>query len=663
MIKALLTAIAVTALLFPTTSEAGRRGGDGIRPNIVLIMLDDLGRETIPAFNSPYNYQLVLGQSASESVPFPDQPSMPHLNELMRNGINYSGLWTGAACQGTRQALIFGQAIDFGEAIDGNGNRTSVSGNGDTVLLAAGSFDLTISAYMDTHAPEYLRGRLGKKCLFGGGVLTGGATGMDFLVQHPSQSDYPDSLTVGCSGLGTGWKSGPTKSFTATDSGGGTTFTFGGSAYPNPTPRVWYPQESSTAGFINPTEGGIEVLKDVLDTKVFDVNDGINHQPFVIGLNTLPDGHGASAAGYYDSDGFPLPDIIDADTPSARDAITTYISGWDGGSWATEAGCPGYSAALMKLSRDPADANYDFDVVYKTYKHACQNRELELLDRAIGRIVEYLGPKKLLNTYIIITNDNGSDTGRGNVSNQWVPYASPFIYGEQDGTSLTGRGDTIPNGACSWEVPINANNTTGAPVSVSIGCGKAQLTRGQEASFNGGLVIAYGPLPARSRGSTSHARLLVNDLSTTISKMVMPNRAPTYDGYDISETWGDDCLDYDDYADMTKKCHRVRGNTMYLASNWRNPGAENLCLANVVVSDPDGDGNVYRLLRAECRADVLLNLTSATPFFDLRPALDGSGDDPNDAAAYTSLKAIMVNQRHALYGQESEGPCAVSGTC
>ena len=88
------------------------------RPNIMLIIADDMGLDATPGYG--------IGSQ---------KPYMPHLEDLSANGIRFTNLWSYSTCTPTRSSIITGK----------NGLTTQVLGVGDELSLNEESLQSYIS--------------------------------------------------------------------------------------------------------------------------------------------------------------------------------------------------------------------------------------------------------------------------------------------------------------------------------------------------------------------------------------------------------------------------------------------------------------------------------------------------------------------------------------
>ena len=77
----------------------GRVGGAGKPPNVLIVMVDDTGRD---------HYENLGNYDANGRY---GAPSTPNIDSLAENGINFTGMWSGPLCTPSRTMLRFG-ALD-----------------------------------------------------------------------------------------------------------------------------------------------------------------------------------------------------------------------------------------------------------------------------------------------------------------------------------------------------------------------------------------------------------------------------------------------------------------------------------------------------------------------------------------------------------------------
>lgn len=671
----------LSVLCFSGIAEAGRRGGAGIPPNIIFIMVDDIGADAISAFNSPYNYQLAAavaaGAAPTDAIPLPSVPNTPNLDALLANGVNFPGMWAGSACLATRQMLLTGHLINTGredygiEAVDGMGNQPRVIGGLPQPTMDDDSLGHQISSQ------GYFVGSGGNKCLVSQGPLTSGAAIKDVDLSNRDGT---------CGGAGTGGPEVPTRAKTyqlALDKAANTWTSHTYENTDTSDPSLWFPRPGiSTSGF---TTGGnilVDTMLDVLETEVFSATPGINHQPYYMAIQ-LPGGHDTPYrwAGHYDASLHPSAALLShtANAGANAEALTTLPAPAAGSSyeWYNTANTtlPSGCGSDTVAQYNAATHNYFFSRTDLLHTHECLNRLIEIWDAALGRLVTKLGPKRLENTYIVFSGDNPSDRQYG-----WG-YQSSIIFGD---TEVAPAGnlewERTPD-SCWWDVPQSSpwydaavHNPIGAnQVGQKVGCGKGDWGESLM-GLHVPLAIGYGPIPTHSRGQESRARLWTVDLHEGLLRMVDPHGIRRMDGYDLSKTWGKDCVDW---GDFTSDCHSVRGSAANYTGIWDETIPSIYCRTNIIAEDPQANGDQFVLERSRCRADYFHNLSAANPWEDLRPLADPANPNYDSAIAtqYSRVLALLQARRSPLAvddsittvtgggGQKQEGPCNYNGTC
>ena len=108
------------------------------KPNILLIIADDMGLDATPGYN--------VGAI---------KPSMPNLDELRNNGIQFTNLWSYPVCSPTRASILTGKY----------GFRTEITNVG----LELNSNEVSLQRYLDDINSGYSHAVIGKWHLSGSG--------------------------------------------------------------------------------------------------------------------------------------------------------------------------------------------------------------------------------------------------------------------------------------------------------------------------------------------------------------------------------------------------------------------------------------------------------------------------------------------------------------
>ena len=101
------------------------------KPNILFIIADDMGIDATPGYN--------IGDQ---------KPDMPHLEQMITDGIRFNNLWSYASCTPTRSSIITGKY----------GFRTGVTQVGDILSTS----EISLQRYMDNNDSQYSHAVIGK---------------------------------------------------------------------------------------------------------------------------------------------------------------------------------------------------------------------------------------------------------------------------------------------------------------------------------------------------------------------------------------------------------------------------------------------------------------------------------------------------------------------
>ena len=664
----LVLAISI-AILAPSTSIAGRHGGAGRLPNIILIMLEDVGGDIAVAFDAPANRGLTIPFPAPTLThPYAIQPAeTPVIEGLISSGINYTGLWGGPFCHDSRSMIVSGATheISWAGSIYYQGVNPPLDFNELFALMETEGLGHRLkSTESGYHILE------GGKCLFftehadNIGDGTGTFSHRDVLVNVAGGTAGTVLPSHGCGMFGSGLEAQPRHEMSWLSASGGGTLAASATTIPNE-PRVWSPAGFPNQGFLPTPELSAYSLAAALEAEVMSGVNHLNNQPFILGWN-MPGGHSPDfiTSGVYDTSGHPIPAIL-ADARNANPETPGFEFRWDqiGGpnflAGSFPIACDGFTQAETLAESTGSPIGWGTRKLFDI-KSVCIQRMVNSWDRSIGILLDYIGAAGLENTYVILTGDNSSDSIT-------IPnFSNPNVSGIQMEMSLDPTfvlaGATMTNaelaGLAVYRIPANSiNNQSGADIVVDVGDGKGDA--GTERSMQVPLVISHGHLPRASRGQTSLARLWMSDVGATLRKMTMPNVDLPYDGVSIASTWESGCTDYSDFL---SPCHSVRGYNLaarqvrgapiQTTSGWTTFPAPQilLCPMSSVSADPDSAGRVYRLERSECRPDYLQDLNAADPLPNLR-------NDPAHAAAYATMVALLNANQVPLMGQNAEGPC------
>lgn len=656
MKKTLFLTLVVLSLLglLATDSIAGRRGGAGIMPNIVFIMIDDVGQEGIPIFDSPYNWQLAgavaAGSIPTPEIPLPFVPNTPHLNTLAGNGINFASIWVGGSCSATRHSLATGIATTGFGYVDGLGNETSWSSRDLTgaPLRATDAVNADPSlqiGYQMRDSGYFLAGDL--KCFWGFGNSALGR------MKHANLAGVGDS----CGWVGSTDTENPisARDWYEWDAQNGVQITHTYEHTDHSDTGAWFPNgASSPRGYLARSSLQAETLLDMLDTLVFTPNPGINHKPFAVALSLSgghSGGHSNETGKWFEEDSTMISQATQEQT--ANPDSVTILSDPLGHTDQTLSACKGYTLAQHNtLGTGPERTKME---------HMCMQKQIEVWDDAVGRVVAGLGPEKLLNTYIIFMGDNPTDRNEG----PWE-YQVPSFFGTVSPQDIVGNlsGEAyVFSNNCTFPIdPASAFSDGTTNQKANLACGKGGMHESM-ISAAAGLLIGYGPIPQHSRGQTSQASLMIEDLHEGISQLTSPGAGTqrAFDGYDMSSIWGKGCTDW---SDWTSDCHSLRGWTAAYNGSADPAATETECWPNMIREDPTAAGEVFYLVRSRCFSDYVVNLRAANPWLDLRGDAAYSSDYARLLAAQIIGGGVGSGLGYSLeWGQDTEGPCNYNGTC
>ena len=101
-----ITAVLCFSLVIPNVTIANYGYGKYEKPNIIIFMADDLGQDYVPLYNPDDSELVQLRREAG--VAFPENPPMPALEELAKNGVAFKNGWAMPVCSTTRGARSTG---------------------------------------------------------------------------------------------------------------------------------------------------------------------------------------------------------------------------------------------------------------------------------------------------------------------------------------------------------------------------------------------------------------------------------------------------------------------------------------------------------------------------------------------------------------------------
>jgi len=498
-------------------------------------MMDDIGREQFPQLGAPWvgdGSASFSGSSLGNNYEVQVAGDFPNLNTMLANGINFTGMWSSSWCKASREMLRVGWP-GFGSL----GTTTTKS----HIQAATGS------AYKIYH---YGKNTMGE--------------------EDGSDEDFPfpaESQAVALGG-GYGWSDNGTYTLPVSDT---ELWTLDGE-------QVMFNDE---IGFIE----AMDFINDFYNVSPGDSNwfQHMTGQPFMLTISTYA-AHGQGGTDcvhnrtatngyvYPTSDqtssvtNLPLPTV----TPSPPPGPTPNYNSTSN---------PTYAALSAGANRDWWKIWYD-----------CQRTQLEFVDDYLGKIISWLGPHGLKNTYIIFTGDNGTTSDQIALRTNLIRPASTSITAEptDDVIDITGASSTA--------------STTAA--------GKATIT---ETGLNVPFVVAYGGIPQNLRNTTSKARLNFADVAETIAQLVKSNSAGYFSGG----------RNFKSLLDGTAgSADTLFGSTVGVDHSQLTGVTRDEPTQVSAVLDPDADGDIYRVLRwpgensANC--DYVQNLGSAQWWENLR---------------------------------------------
>ncbi|GEM_PF-7096090 len=435
-------------------------------PNIIFIMVDELGREQYQQLLSPYANSVgdvsfdataaPLGQS------YEVRPSShwPNLNKLLLNGINFTGMWSGSFCAATREMLQ-----------RGNNFTLNVSESGPNLGQAAPMRqiqDITGDAYAIAH--------------WGKGLLGSSSPANDCTMP----GCFPSIPSAG--GNGFGWVD--------------TLPQWSGLASPGPVPvnetalwtiggtQIMWRDE---AAFVQ-IEQYIESLYDSKTPAQSNWFENQTGNPFILALSP----HSIHNGGSYNCTQERTANATGRKyvyPTSGQEAAFTTLP-FPTGNSALKGPTPNYDAAEFAILYA---GGADSIPAYKPW-FDCQMTQLKWLDDYLGTLIGWLGPHGLENTLIIFTGDNGS---------------AGDLYSNRTGAF-------IPNAPTVQPTPATTLIGASAPANSRSGFGKNANTG---TGYNVPFVVAYGSIPKRLRNTSSAARLNFADVAETIVQLVAPRAA------------------------------------------------------------------------------------------------------------------------------------------
>jgi len=552
-------------LLVPSISVAGSFPGGSAsfveepswrvrpqNPNIIFVMLDDVGREAYPQLGAFWQIDPLVA-SFTGSVVHSDnfyKPQLagdfPSLNRLLDNGINFTGVWSGDWCKMTRDMLRWGW-----DGVGEDPTRPPWHGDGNPTTKDYVQ-SLTGSAYKIGHHGKNMMGAMDGT---DNDLATWGSTGL--IMQ--------DSLGHG----GFGWVS------------SSATWTM-----PRSDSELWTVDGNE---YMHVDEVGFLELEDWVET--FYGNAPLNSvnwfghrtgQPFFLTISTgLSHGFGGincvhnrtPTNGYATG---PADAILDI-TPANGHTVIPVLAPVGRAAEPYGPDTPNYTASEFAALLPAASGGPGTDFDWVKLRYDCELTHLTLIDEQIGKLLDWLGPEGLENTFIIFTGDNGSE-------DKSLPYRQNIVV------PVSANSADQPT-SCQWDV--NAN--TCSPAHSWITNRYAGKGGPSETGLNVPFVVSYGSIPQNLRGTSSAARFNFADVAETTLQLI--RERPT--------TYFDRGRDFSSLLDGTAVSqNRLLGAT--IGTDWARvtsfvPGTSqpisNDPLTFSVVLDPDASGDAYRVWR------------------------------------------------------------------
>jgi len=600
----ILASLWVTAIAQASTNAVGglliKKSNE--YPNIVWLSIDDVGRETYGALNSPFKANSG-SQTWSDGDSFaPLTASMtPGLNRLLAKGIDFEGVWAGQQCTTSRAMLSSGSRATPTSPptnISPKQHIQIASGNVYRMMNGGKSQLGSNGASVDAE---------GLPPAFGGTCddlsLTPGR------VRPPGQTEGEAHWIVGEYDLG--YASVWSRTWT---------YLKCPSIPPSPAPAAlatihsWTPGNATNDGYVYMDEATTDVALEFIREDAFGGGNPRllwdNHyaKPFVvaIGYHTLHGDSMQDLSGFVTSAGADYGQVqIDdhiktgigyttkkaltypSDVLESFDAITSFPQA--GYLWTEN--CPGYPNG--DGSGPPNSiASTDKKIQLDSWM-SCAVTKMVFVDYQIERFLNALGEAGLQNTLIVFTGDNGTN------------------------------GSQIPN-------TDGLNKGANAPLDPSVGavvcgnyCGKGTRS---ETGLNVPFIMAGGPISRSNYGTASKLRLSNVDVAETIIQTVVPSSSRyTPEGRDFTSLYGADC--------SSGACDNLAGFEITLSRNiMPRHGSAVQELTN---------GKIFRVMRfCGTELDWVQDLAATDPNADLRSLVISSGTTELDVA-YAALSAAL----------------------
>jgi len=367
--KTKLALILCAALLLPTTVAAGNFSGGSSSfvgkdsrkyPNIVFIMLDDIGREQYPQLGSKrvadssdvsFSGTSALGAPGLK-YPLQVTGDFPNLDKLLANGINFTGMWSASWCRPSREMLRIGHP--------GYGTKGTTTTKAHIQAATGNAYEIAlygknVMGALDGSDDDYVGVKSNAEQLGGGVGWNADGTGVE-------------ANPVSDAGL---WTI-DSKEIMFDDEMGNIQVRDYAEGFYGDAPPV------SSNWFSNRTGQPLMLTISTLGTHGAGGTDCVN--------NRTSAGHVEPTQGVMDQfTSLPLPTQTNGGEPQGPST-------------------PSYDATNYTALTDGSSADNDY---YKVW-YDCQVTQLKFVDEQLGAIIDWLGPHGLENTLIIFTGDNGS---------------------------------------------------------------------------------------------------------------------------------------------------------------------------------------------------------------------------------------------------------------
>jgi hypothetical protein len=617
--------------------------GHNPKPNIIWISVDDVGRDNyymLGAYQSPNHADTMyyanndgLGSSWTHNDPV--NTPMPNLLHMTRQGVNFTGAWSGMQCQPTREMLRLGLT----KWSNSPTNATAVAdglGTAERILATDPEYEIVTGG----------KTQFSNSCLTGLDP-TGTANNMPALTPGPAVSF---NLCLGQHGLTYDVKFARrfNEAHIDHDTGIGTLVEWDTSMLPADI------KNGLTDEYMHVDENmvyrSIEHIKDTALSRS-DGSSGDFHspwdnhyaRPYMISMG-FHEYHG-DKAGYMGNESPQGYTTFEEGSKSLGPSSNAAL-------WPNH-GLPGYTYAQAAASSLPlgpsgwsipyaASCGPDWPLCWRTsewwgadihdengeipgngkamtlgpWEGYSQGASL-FVDRQISLYLKALGTAGLKNTLFIFTGDNGSVNGTAsnykglNKGADWIP---------------------VPDDG-DWQDIIETVNPT------LLAAGYAYKGTESETGLNVPFVAMGGWVNPDSAGSTSELRFLSTDVAETISQLATPSSLPlTPDGRDFSSLFSLDC--------HNGACDSIAGplweDTYSQAKVVASPSA-----VTQPFDDAGGTRRTYRIMRFASECDWVQDLSAADPNVDIRSTVSSDADL---LAAYTRLNAGLILRGSAVEG-------------